>query len=74
MTSKYDEYGRLKSEPWPEIKKGDRVGFTTTIMLTKKQKIKVKYISYWDGEKVTFKNNDNTIVRTTRWLTNENIF
>jgi len=30
--------------------------------------VKVKLYDIWDGEKVQFDDEDNTIVRTTRWL------
>lgn len=64
---KYDEFGVLKTKPWPVINKGDMVSYETTISLNKRQKMKVEYIGRWDGEKVEFKS-ENTVVRTKRWL------
>jgi len=72
MNNKYDTYGRLNTEPWPEINKGDRVGYITTVVSGRK-KAKRQLFGYWDGEKVVFYYR-NLTVRTKRWLTNENVF
>ena len=74
LSNKYDEYGKLKTEPWPVIEKGDRVGYITRIMVSKTEKKDIQLIGYWDGEKVEFNDKEKTIVRTKRWLTNENVF
>lgn len=71
--SKYDSYGKLKSEPWPEIKKDYRVGYIETVLVGRNEKKKVQLYGYWDGEKATF-NNKRITIRTKRWLTNENVF
>jgi hypothetical protein len=79
IIDKYDEYGRLKIEPWSDIKKGDRVGYKERRWVKefgqdKKIKKIVQLFGYWDGEKVEFDDTEKTIVRTKRWLTNENVF
>ena len=65
--SKYDEFGVLKTQPWPEIKKGDEVRYIDARRVGKKRAFKFLF-GIWDGEKVEFKDDQNTVVRTTRWL------
>lgn len=70
LSNKYDEFGKLKTEPWPDIKKGDKVHYLETI-IRKNKKAWVHHYGVWDGEKATFENSD-LVVRTTRWLTKIN--
>lgn len=68
LSDKYDEFGKLKSEPWPDIKKGDSVQFFETINRNNKKILK-SHFGVWDGEKVEFPGPSNLIIRITRWLT-----
>ena len=67
IESKYDEVGVLKTKPWPDIKKGDKVQYIDARRVGTKRLFKYLF-GIWDGEKVEFKDDQNTIVRTTRWL------
>jgi len=64
----------LKSTPWEDIKKGDTVIYhdAQSDKDNKWKVIKVTLKGIWDGEKVQFDDEDNTLVRTTRWLHKEN--
>jgi len=66
----YDDYGVLKSIPWPDIKKGDLVSYLDPRRIDKK-KVVIKLVGTWDGEKVQFNDDQKTLIRTTRWLTKE---
>lgn len=72
LMEKYDSFGRLNSEPWEDIKKGDLVeyGYKKNIQdeFGRTKQIKVYLNGIWDGEKVCFNDKEQYVVRTTRWL------
>lgn len=65
--SKYDKFGVAKDKPCEDIKKGDLVEYIDTKSRDRK-KFKISLTGIWDGEKVCFDDNEETVVRTTRWL------
>ncbi len=69
---KFDEYGVAISIPWQEIGKGDKVYYIDTRngknVKGKKKSVKIILYGIWDGEKVQFDDDDNTVVRSIRWL------
>ena len=69
----YDEWGVPRNKPWDDIKKGDIVEYVDTRLILNpvtevKKLTKVTLKGIWDGEKVEFKDKDDVVVRTTRWL------
>ena len=71
VQDKYDCYGKLVTEPWPNIKKGDTVRYKEASHIKKGNRIirtVNDLVGIWDGEKVQFDDNEKTLIRTTRWL------
>ena len=69
---KYDKYGNVQGKVLDDIKQGDLVQFTTTkseLFGKIRKNVKVNLSGIWDGEKVQFNDNENTIVRSLNWLT-----
>lgn len=67
--SNYNSYGIHISKPQPVIKKGDTVKYKTNYRDAVTGKLVYFFIyGKWDGEKATFNDKDQHIVRTTWWL------
>jgi hypothetical protein len=69
--SKFNSYGRLKTDKESKIKAGDTVqySYADTDPNDRNKKKIIALRGTWDGEKVCFSDKKQTIVRTTFWLT-----
>lgn len=69
----FNSYGKPIDNPdKPLINKGDRVSYLTPkfeLDGNRRKTVKVLLEGVWDGEKVQFNDKEQTIVRTTQWLT-----
>jgi len=70
--SSFNQYGKPNDYQPPVLKVGDKVQYIDVkpIQIGKKRfAYKILLEGIWDGEKVQFKDHENTIVRTNWWLT-----
>lgn len=72
---RYDKYGRLKDQVVEDIQPGDSVVYidarTGNLPNGRVGTVYVRLYGIWDGEKVQFSDDQQTLVRAKQWLTKQ---
>jgi len=68
---KFNSHGKLKMDNDTKIKAGDTVeySYADNNPNDRTRKMIVTLRGTWDGDKVSFNDKKNTVVKTTHWLT-----